>query len=587
MGVAARTGTHGGFLRSTPSLPEFHKQSHDGTPHASNHAVPLLSPKLHEAEAGVAEPDPGIFDLLAEQCRAAQLALDCNRAIVHRLTDMGFPGVLPEPTPDKDAGDQRSVRESPQASNDAHPSAFAQVGVSAELTKPLLDQSTCEPLLPSICGAGGIPHRPSSSPVALARDPLPRTSTKEYIRERVQKSLKKIVYNVEDFYHTTGCWQAIAKNVVFQGATLLAIAFNTIWIAIDTDYNKAPVLSQAPMLFIVVNNFFCTFFFLEICTRALAFRHKGDAFRDGWFLFDLSLVLLMSWETWIQVFLFWISEGAWTAHTRSSSILRVFRIFRLTRVARMARLLRAVPELMILVKGMATAMRSVFATLCLLFLVIYIFAIIFVQLLSGTALGGTYVHKFDSVPTACNFLLVQVVTGFDADFIDAMLTKGFIYYFLFLVYLLFASMTIMNMLIGVLCEVVSGVAQDEKEDAFLKEVEMQVQSMVRRLDADGDQSVTIHEFDGVMDSSEIMHDLQDLGVDVVAFVDFAHFVFRDKDELTVSEFLEMVLQFRGSKAATVKDVVDMRKFVSMELEHLEARMKKSGMTAVGGPTAPR
>lgn len=73
------------------------------------------------------------------------------------------------------------------------------------------------------------------------------------------------------------------------------------------------------------------------------------------------------------------------------------------------------------------------------------------------------------------------------------------------------------------------------------------------------------EFDGVMDSSELMHDLQDLGVDVAAFIDYAHFEFRDKDELTVAEFLEMVIQFRGSKAATVKDVVDMRKFVSMEL----------------------
>lgn len=36
--------------------------------------------------------------------------------------------------------------------------------------------------------------------------------------------------------------------------------------------------------------------------------------------------------------------------------------------------------------------------------------------------------------------------------------------------------------------------------------------------------------------------------------------------------LEMVIQFRGSKSATVKDVVDMRKFVSMELAHLYRRL---------------
>ena len=45
---------------------------------------------------------------------------------------------------------------------------------------------------------------------------------------------------------------------------------------------------------------------------------------------------------------------------------RLVRLLRLTRMARMARLLRAMPELLVLIKGMVVAMRSVFFTLCLL-----------------------------------------------------------------------------------------------------------------------------------------------------------------------------------------------------------------------------
>eukprot|EP00419_Tripos_fusus_P050768 CAMPEP_0172840548 /NCGR_PEP_ID=MMETSP1075-20121228/29406_1 /TAXON_ID=2916 /ORGANISM="Ceratium fusus, Strain PA161109" /LENGTH=63 /DNA_ID=CAMNT_0013684405 /DNA_START=154 /DNA_END=342 /DNA_ORIENTATION=+ len=46
----------------------------------------------------------------------------------------------------------------------------------------------------------------------------------------------------------------------------------------------------------------------------------------------------------------------------NASILRMARLLRLTRLFRMARLLRAMPELLILVKGMAAAMRSVVFT---------------------------------------------------------------------------------------------------------------------------------------------------------------------------------------------------------------------------------
>merc|ERR1719345_549936 len=99
----------------------------------------------------------------------------------------------------------------------------------------------------------------------------------------------------------------------------------------------------------------------------------------------------------------------------NTSILRLVRLLRLTRMARMIRLLRAMPELMILVKGISVAMRSVFFTLCLLFLEIFIFAIAFTQLAASTPLEQSY---FESVPGAMNSLLIRGTLPDFANIID-------------------------------------------------------------------------------------------------------------------------------------------------------------------------
>merc|ERR1740130_755004 len=78
------------------------------------------------------------------------------------------------------------------------------------------------------------------------------------------------------------------------------MGLNTVWIAIDTDYNKFDLLSQAPMWIQIGENAFCVFFVFEIMMRFLAFNRKLSCFSDGWMMFDTTLVLLMVWETWIS-----------------------------------------------------------------------------------------------------------------------------------------------------------------------------------------------------------------------------------------------------------------------------------------------
>merc|ERR1719162_1287091 len=56
----------------------------------------------------------------------------------------------------------------------------------------------------------------------------------------------------------------------------------------------------------------------------------------------------------------------------------------------MAKILRNSPELIILLKGIRSSMRSVFFTLILLTFLIYVFAVALPQLTDGTPIGAQY-----------------------------------------------------------------------------------------------------------------------------------------------------------------------------------------------------
>merc|ERR1719310_1834810 len=74
-------------------------------------------------------------------------------------------------------------------------------------------------------------------------------------------------------------------------------------------------------------------------------------------------------------------------------------------MARMARLLRAVPELLILIKGMMAGMRAVFFVCILMLIFTYIMAIALVQISTGTE--SVEEEYFETVPAAMLSLLIH------------------------------------------------------------------------------------------------------------------------------------------------------------------------------------
>lgn len=390
----------------------------------------------------------------------------------------------------------------------------------------------------------------------------------EQMKEQVREAIKRPPYHVAQYYKLNGCSQSIARNIWFEYFTFAVIAFNAIWIAIDTDYNREETITDADPLFQAAEYFFIVFFLFEWCVRFAAFARKQDCLKDSWFIFDSSLVALMMVDTWQMTASLYLKNTR--THASDASILKIFRMLRITRTARMARLLKALPELTILIKGIWVAARSVFFTLLLLAIIIYVFAVALRQMTDDTAIGDFY---FKSVPYGMKSLLLYATLPDMAGFVDEMGDEHIVLALTLLVFILMASLTVLNMLVGVLVEVVSVVSAVEKEQLLVSFVKKKLLEMLKKsgLDADEDMMISRHEFEMLLVLPQAAKCIQDVGVDPVGLVDFSDYIFQDSqnDKLTFSEFIDLVLELRGSNHSTVKDVVDLRTILLRQMEYTQ------------------
>mmetsp|Transcript_55526 Transcript_55526/g.172312 ORF Transcript_55526/g.172312 Transcript_55526/m.172312 type:complete len:214 (-) Transcript_55526:130-771(-) len=140
----------------------------------------------------------------------------------------------------------------------------------------------------------------------------------------------------------------------------------------------------------------------------------------------------------------------------------------------------------------------------------------------------------------------------------------------------------MNMLIGVLVEVVSAVAAAEKEELAVQFARSKLHRIFEEvLDLDGNRTISKMEFEKILEHREATRTMHDLDVDVVGLVDFADVIFaKDFDddnyakELTFPEFMEVVVSFRGSNTATVKDIENLRKLICQSISRCEKQVQR-------------
>merc|ERR1719498_276364 len=151
------------------------------------------------------------------------------------------------------------------------------------------------------------------------------------------------------------------------------------------------------------------------------------------------------------------------------------------------------------------------------------------------------------------------------------------------VVILLAALTMMNMLVGVLCEVVSAVAATEKEELAVTLVRTTLQQILNDtgLDTFKDGQISKDEFAELVQRPEAVIALKEVGVDVTILVDYADIMFQSDKEgkvferaLTFPEFMDLVLQLRDTNHATVKDVTSLRKFIHCQNTTRNIRLQR-------------
>lgn len=365
----------------------------------------------------------------------------------------------------------------------------------------------------------------------------------------VKRDLDQDEYDVSMFYKESGMAQWIGRSDYFANFTLMVILCNTIYIGIDADLNPAESLAESDLFWQICEFAFCGFFVFEWLVRFAAFRKKCDCLRDLWFKFDTALVIMMVFETWFMPLLFAGSSGPGIP-------TGLVKMLRLLRLARLGRLMRSVPELVAMIKGVRQAARAVASALLLLLFLIYIFAIVMFTLLKDEKDPEIKMY-FDSLGTVMWTLLI------DGSFVDELgrvtrtlwNKRAYAETWVFLAFVLSSALLVMNMLIGVLCEVVSAVGQRERDTSQIKIMKDQLLWMLRELDEDGSGGISKAEIDGVLHHSNSIQTLELLEVNASFFMDQLEMVFEEVDELTIVEIMELILLLRGDRPLTVKAMI--------------------------------
>jgi len=423
-------------------------------------------------------------------------------------------------------------------------------------------------LSPSSAGAGGDSSRPRRHSHQSGNTGVFQFADSETIKEKVRKSrATKAKYKVENFYHSDGICQQIATDPRFENVTLCVIMGNAIWIAIDTDWNTSTTLLDAGVGFVVADVLFFAYFSMELLIRFCAFKRKCDCAKDAWFVFDTFLVALYAFDPFIMA---GVASASGGGGLDGGSLPRLLRLARLSRLVRM---LRALPELMIMIKGMVTAAGVVGYTLGLLVVLTYVFAIAMVQLARGTELSedGAYMS---CVAMAMYSLTIHATFLDDlADFADALKAQDSpLMLIVATIFIVFASMTVMNMLIGILCEVISSVAEEERAGILTENVHQKFEFVVASLDENCDGHVSYREFQQIIDHPQALRAFESLKVDPEIVVDFAQDWFLDEmgqpKSLNLQEFMDMVMDLRGGQNVTMKELMRMKKKLNLKFGEL-------------------
>ncbi|CAE7670060.1 Scn11a [Symbiodinium pilosum] len=363
------------------------------------------------------------------------------------------------------------------------------------------------------------------------------------------------------------CRQWAAAIVNSQIASIffaMVVMSNSVYLGVHLSWSSQNTAQTANPVFLGMHVAYSVLFTLEALLHLMAVGFTAYICGPSWAWNWLDIFVVTS--SWIELAVDIVSPDHETMGANSNlRIMRLLRLGRLVRVVRIVRVVKLFRALRTLVYSLLGTLKSLFWSFLLLALIIYIFGILFTDVVLNhlweqAEQGISVDTDTDEVRFYFGTLYVSIITLFRSisngitwnKAADALEPVGMFWVQVFHFYVAFCSFALLNVMTGVFCN--SAIKAAERDHDMVLQSMMQtrkeyqdvVSNLFKKIDERGLGHLTITEFERHFDDDSVQALFEYLQIG--AMDAWTMFISLDKDgdhTINVDEFTERCIQLHG------------------------------------------
>ena len=268
----------------------------------------------------------------------------------------------------------------------------------------------------------------------------------------------------------------------------VVVIFNAIWIGVDADLSDGHtgVGSIPSIVMDIVEWILCALFVVDLVLRVLACNpdYASFVYRDKRVQIANCLDILITVVTVADDF---IVEHV--VDIESDAYMHFFLIVRILRLLRIVKLFAYIPALGVLVSALGVAMSAVAAAVAALVTAMYVYALVFTEWADDFGNGDEYfalfVRMYDSMLSMFQLAIYDDATAM----IRRTVKESWLMGILAISFVFFGGFLILNVLIGIIANVVAQEAEADETSRMAADVNR----LFSAIDTDGDDSISVRE----------------------------------------------------------------------------------------------
>jgi len=362
--------------------------------------------------------------------------------------------------------------------------------------------------------------------------------------------------------------QQIVQSTTFESISMVVILTNALFVGVQTELSTLSVDDQDSDVIFYINFAYTLCFTVELTMKLIALGRSffSDRYSWHWNCLDAFTVIASLLECSLGLV---IRTGGQSAKVQGVSQLRVLRMLRLVRLLRglkIARTIKSIRALRTLVHQILFTVKSMMWAMFLLFIIIYLFAVSFTQAanmhrldkgwtsLELEQLDDPRLHRYwSSLPRSMSTLFMSITGGVSWEEASYPLGDvGGAWVCMFLAYICFAQMAVLNVITGYFCQsAVEGASLDpdlvaQKILASKRMYTSRIAEIFAEIDADGSGYINLHEFEEHLKDDHTKAYFDSLGIDASDV--WTLFKLMDADsghQIDLEEFTDGCLRLSG------------------------------------------